>query len=42
MRGRDPFMALLLEIVGGFFGFLGIGWVYAGQPAVGILLLVGY
>ena len=42
MRRRDPFMALLLEIVGGFFGFLGIGWIYAGQPAVGILLLVGY
>ena len=42
MRGRDPFVALLLEIVGGFFGFLGIGWIYAGQPVMGILLLLGY
>lgn len=40
-RGRDPFVALLLEIVGGFFGFLGLGWIYAGRPALGILLLVG-
>jgi TM2 domain-containing membrane protein YozV len=39
---RDPFVALLLEIVGGFFGFLGIGWIYAGRPAMGILLLLGY
>jgi len=42
MRGRDPFVALLLEVVGGFFGFLGIGWIYAGRPALGVLLLVSY
>jgi TM2 domain-containing membrane protein YozV len=42
MRGRDPFVALLLEVVGGFFGLLGIGWIYAGRPAKGILLLIGY
>jgi len=41
-RGRDPFVALVLEVIGGFFGFLGIGWVYAGRPVKGILLLVGY
>jgi TM2 domain-containing membrane protein YozV len=39
---RDPSVALLLEVAGGFFGFLGIGWIYAGRPAMGILLLVGY
>jgi TM2 domain-containing membrane protein YozV len=42
MRGRDPFVALVLEVVGGFFGFLGIGWIYAGRPVMGILLLLGY
>lgn len=41
-RRQDPFVALVLEVVGGFFGFLGIGWVYAGRPAMGILLLVAY
>ena len=42
MRDRDPFVALLLEIVGGLFGFLGIGWIYAGKPVYGVLLLIGY
>ena len=42
MRGRDPFVALVLEVVGGFFGFLGIGWIYAGRPVTGILLLLCY
>ena len=39
---REPFVALLLEIVGGFFGFLGIGWIYAGRLKMGIVLLIGY
>ena len=42
MRDRDPMVALLLELIGGFFGFLGIGWIYAGKPAGGIILLIGY
>ena len=42
IRGRDPFVALVLEVVGGFFGFLGFGWIYAGRPAMGILLLISY
>lgn len=41
-NGRDPFIALILEVVGGFFGFLGIGWIYAGRPMMGASLLVGY
>jgi len=41
-RDRDPFVALVLEVMGGFFGFLGLGWIYAGHPALGILLLIGY
>jgi hypothetical protein len=39
---RDPFIALALEIGGGFFGFLGIGWIYAGRPALGVVLLAAY
>lgn len=42
MSRRDPFVALLLEVIGGFLGFLGLGWIYAGRPTVGILLLIGY
>jgi TM2 domain-containing membrane protein YozV len=42
MRERDPMVALLLEVIGGFFGFLGIGWIYAGRPARGLILLVTY
>jgi TM2 domain-containing membrane protein YozV len=41
-QGRDPFIALILEVVGGFFGFLGLGWIYAGRPALGITLLICY
>ena len=41
-QGRDPFIALILEVVGGFFGFLGLGWIYAGKPLEGVLLLVCY
>lgn len=39
---RDPNVAMVLEVVGGFFGFLGIGWIYAGRPAFGVALLIGY
>ncbi len=42
MDRRDPFIALVLEIAGGFFGFLGIGWIYAGRPTMGILVLISY
>ncbi len=42
MYRRDPFLALLLEVVGGFFGLLGFGWIYAGRPVLGLALLVGY
>jgi hypothetical protein len=41
-RDRDPAVALSLEVIGGFFGLLGIGWIYAGRPAGGIVLLLGY
>jgi len=34
--------ALILEIIFGFFGFLGIGHVYSGRVALGIILMVGW
>ena len=42
MSRKDPFVALALEIIGGFFGFPGIGWIYAGQVGRGLLFMVGY
>lgn len=41
-HGADPFLALVLEVGGGFFGFLGLGWIYAGRVPLGLILLVGY
>ena len=35
-RDRDPSAAMVLEMVGGVFGVLGVGWIYAGRRAVGI------
>jgi hypothetical protein len=38
---KDPTVGLLLEFIG-FFGFLGIGWIWSGETAIGIALLVGW
>lgn len=35
-------VAMIIEIVYGFFGALGIGWLYAGNYAVGALAFLGY
>jgi hypothetical protein len=42
VRRKDPFLALILEIAGGFFGFPGLGWVYAGQVGWGLAFMIGY
>jgi len=42
MVRKDPFLALVLEVAGGFFGFPGIGWIYAGRVKWGLIFLVGY
>lgn len=34
--------ALILEILPGLFGFLGFGWIYAGETQRGIMILIGY
>jgi len=39
-RKQDPNTAFLIELVGGFFGLLGIGYFYAGRTNDGILRLV--
>ena len=38
---KDPNVGLLLELIG-FFGFLGIGWLWAGETTIGISLLIGW
>lgn len=39
---KDPSTGLLIELLPGFFGFLGIGYLWAGETALGIGLLIGY
>jgi hypothetical protein len=34
--------ALILEIIFGFFGLLGVGHVYSGRFALGIILMIGW
>jgi TM2 domain-containing membrane protein YozV len=41
-RVPDPFVALMLEVIGSFFQCLGFGWIYAGRVVWGLALLVGY
>lgn len=38
---KDPSTGLLLELIG-FFGFSGIGWLWAGETAIGVALLLGF
>lgn len=42
MQQKDSGLALILEILPGLFGFLGIGYMYAGYTTGGILRLVGW
>lgn len=42
MGYKDPSTGLLLEMLPGFFGFLGIGRLWAGEVGVGLALLFGY
>lgn len=39
---KDPNTGLLLELLPGLFGFLGIGYIWSGEVALGIGLLIGY
>ena len=35
-------IAMILEIIFGFFGILGMGWLYAGNIPIAILLFIGF
>ena len=37
---KDPDTAFLIELVGGFFGLLGIGYLYVGRTNDGVLRLI--
>lgn len=39
---KDPTTGLLLELIPGFFGFMGIGYLWSGMTGIGIALLLGY
>jgi hypothetical protein len=38
---KDKSLAYIFELAGGFFGFMGIGWMYTGNVLGGIVLLIG-
>jgi hypothetical protein len=39
---KDRVVALVLEILPGLIGFLGFGWIYAGNMTVGLILLISF
>ncbi len=39
---KDRSVALILEILPGLFGFLGFGWIYAGNTNTGVVILASY
>ncbi len=39
---KDRSLTLILEILPGLFGFLGFGWIYAGQTSTGVVWLVAF
>ena len=42
MSNNKPAIAAVLELGGGYFGLMGLGWLYAGDILRGLLLLIGY
>lgn len=41
-RPKDPNTAMVIEILAGFFGFMGIGYLYAGYTLGGLVRLLGW
>jgi TM2 domain-containing membrane protein YozV len=39
-QGKDANTAFLIELVGGFFGLLGLGYLYVGRTSDGIIRLI--
>lgn len=42
MNRKDPGIAMIIEIVGGYLGLLGLGYIYAGYTIEGIIRLVAW
>ena len=42
MSNSKPIIAALLEVGGGYFGVMGLGWLYAGEILWGLFLLISY
>ena len=42
MSNNKATIAVILELVGGYFGLLGLGWMFGGDLLKGILILFGY
>lgn len=42
MSNNKATIAAIIELIGGYFGLLGFGWMYGGDLLRGILILFGY
>jgi hypothetical protein len=42
MSSNKATIAAILELVGGYLGLLGLGWMFGGDLLKGILILFGY
>lgn len=42
MTKKTPAIAAAFELIGGLFGVLGVGWIYAGDTARGVICLICY
>jgi len=38
----EPELLMVIEIITGFFGFLGIAWIISGRWVIGTILLLGF
>ncbi len=38
---QQPSTPVIIEVIGGLFGFYGIGWLVGGYAFTGVMLLVG-
>ena len=41
-QNYTPVFLVLLELIGGYCGFLGLGWIVAGDISRGLLILISY
>lgn len=41
-QNHTPVFLVLLELIGGYCGFLGLGWIVAGEISKGLLILISY